>query len=144
MAFALFDEVALINGDTVGAINAFNRNGNILFGRLIIDNTGDWDVLWENGLTAQSVPPNALDKIDVVSDVVAQSLQGKVVYALPPSANSFGNVISSPEYRSIVVRVYTRQRGGEGEDATYVLLRNLQTQQLFEALYDTVTVVAGQ
>lgn len=144
MALVAGNEVALMNGDPFGAANPFNRNGDILFGRVIAVGA-TVDVLWENGqYTETVVAAIVFDKIDAVSDVVAQGVQGKVVYPLTPANNSFGNVVSSPEYRCIVVRVYQRQRDGAGEQATYVLLRSLQTGQLFESLLSQVALVDGQ
>lgn len=139
MPVAVDEEVALVNGATIGSSDPFSRNGNILFGR-VIGVGATVDVLWENGqYTETAVAAIAYDKI---TPGVAAPLVGRVVYPLPAAPGSANT--HSPEYRCLVVRVYNRQRDGAGDTATYVLLRNLSTGQMYEALSSTVQVIDGQ
>lgn len=89
--------------------------------------SGDFNILWENGLQASSVAPGALDEIVTATDE-SLLLFGKTVTVGPSS---------SPSYESLVVAVYNRS------GAEVALLKSTTTGTYREVAVDQVVPVSG-
>jgi len=123
MAIAAGDEVALIRLST----STLGSRGNVLFG-IVTDASSNCNVVFENGQYVEGIPPTSLDKITGQDSTDA-------------SVAIFSS--DSPEYRSVIVRRYTRQTNGAGATTAYTLLRSLASGQMYEALTSEVTELAG-
>jgi hypothetical protein len=124
MALANSDEVAYTRPAT--DLDFWLRNADFQFG-IVNDSTGV-DVLWANGTLSEGILATVLDKIAIVTNTFG------AVVVMPTGANS-------PEYRGVIVRVYTRQLDGAGTTTTCFLIRLLSSGQLLEAT--SVEAVSG-
>lgn len=99
------------------------------------------DVLWDDGRFEQTIPVDALDKIEPPDAGVVSTLQGFVLKTNPAQAAQ----AESPEFQGIAIAFYTRDQNGEGSPTETLCLMRLNFFGTYrELLASTLTPVTGR
>jgi hypothetical protein len=129
MALAQGSFVAL-SREVSGISGAYGKKP--LFGR-ITNAAAPWDILWENGLTASSIPSAQLDEVNFLA---LDPFVGRVL-------DSSGEGVSG-YYDGIVVSSYTRAPGG-ANPVSFRLLKTINgTNQWLEIRSSQVNPLEGR
>lgn len=127
MAIAQNSIVALARTGAAGLQGFLGKKP--LFGR-VTDAAAPWDVLWENGVTAASIPAAQLDEINfTATDPLVVRIEA-----------TDGDTVSG-YYDCVVVARYTRTTGGSSLLGTFYLLKSVNTDQYFEVPVAAVSVL---